>query len=311
MSGKGKSYLSMGFVNIAWGLSFILSKQALTAGFPPMTLALIRYVFASALLLMFTLKADKRLAIQKGDWPLLGLSGVLGITLYYYFEYSGISLTSTVSASMILAAIPIMTMLAETAVLRLPMTFAKALGALMSLSGVALIVIFGANGGAGNVKGDLFIFGASLTWVGYLFACKRLRKRYTSLQMNTLQALSALITLFPLALMERGRWVPVPLSGWVSAFLLAAVCSALCYWLYGNALSVLTPLSSAIFINLIPLTTIIAGVAFLSEPVAPLQILGGALIVASIFIVTLNAGRNTAPAHDAPAQNLVDRGAAA
>ena len=53
-------------------------------------------------------------------------------------------------------------------------------------------------------------------------------------------------------------------DGWASAAVLALVCSALCYYLYGNALATLSPLASAIFVNLIPLTTLIAGVLFFS-----------------------------------------------
>ena len=47
----GHCYAAMVFVNVMWGLSFILSKHAMTAGFPSMTLAFLRYVVATALLI--------------------------------------------------------------------------------------------------------------------------------------------------------------------------------------------------------------------------------------------------------------------
>lgn len=290
MSQKAKNIAAMVFVNVMWGLSFVLSKHALTVGFPPMTLALVRYLFASVIFLLMSLKAREKLTLKKQDIIPLFLSGLFGITFYYYFEYTGIGLTSTVNASMILAAIPVMTMLAEALFMRSGITRGKIIGAFTSLGGVALIVLLGEDEGTGSLPGNLLIFCASLVWVLYIFLSRTLRARYSSLAMNTLQSLSALLTLLPLALAEKAQWVPVPLSGWLSAFVLAAVCSALCYWLYGNALSALSPLASAIFINLIPLTTILAGVSLLGESMMWLQGVGGVMIVASIFIVTFTGG---------------------
>ena len=98
--------LSMVFCNVMWGLSFIASKHALSSGFSPMMLALVRYVMASACLLPMTLMKEKRLRLRRADILPMALSGLMGITLYYFFEYQGISRTSTVNASLILAAIP-------------------------------------------------------------------------------------------------------------------------------------------------------------------------------------------------------------
>ena len=67
--------------------------------------------------------------------------------------------------------------------------------------------------------------------------------------------------------------------------MLAVVCSAWCYYLYGNALSAMSPMASAIYINLIPLTTIIAGVLFLGETITPVNGIGGVLVVVSIAMV--------------------------
>ena len=56
-----------------------------------------------------------------------------------------------------------------------------------------------------------------------------------------------------------------------------------------NALAVLSPLASAIFINLIPLATMVAGVLFLGERLTWMTLLGGALNIGSIFMVNLRA----------------------
>ena len=72
---------------------------------------------------------------------------------------------------------------------------------------------------------------------------------------------------------------------------LAVVCSTLCYWLYGNALFEMSPLASAIFINLIPLTTMVGGVVLLGETLTWMTVLGGGMIIGSIFMVNMSEGK--------------------
>ena len=286
-----RQVLSMVFCNVMWGLSFIASKHALSSGFSPMMLALVRYVMASACLLPMTLMKEKRLRLRRADILPMALSGLMGITLYYFFEYQGISRTSTVNASLILAAIPILTMVVEAVVDRRRMRGPQIAGAVISVAGTAIIVLGGSSEGAASLAGDLLILGASVVWVAYIFISRKLRDGYSSLSMNTWQALIALVTLIPMALADPCDLGAIPASGWLAAAVLAVICSALCYWLYGNALHEMSPLASAIFINLIPLTTLLGGVMLLGETLTWQAALGGAMIIGSIFLVNMTEAK--------------------
>lgn len=277
----------MVFVNVMWGLSFIASKHAMNAGFTPMMLALFRYVVASACLVPITLITEKRMPLRKQDILPMILSGLTGITFYYFFEYNGIQRTSTVNASLILAAIPILTMLAEAVVYRTRLRPAQVAGAVISMVGVGMILFSGSNEGQASIIGDLFVMGASIVWVAYIFIGRKLRAQYTSLGMNSWQALTALITLLPLAVGESCDLGAIPWDGWAAMAVLAVICSALCYYLYGNALFEMSPLASAIFINLIPLTTMVGGVALLGEKLTWLTVVGGGMVIGSIFLVNM------------------------
>ncbi len=285
-------YISMVFINIMWGLSFIASKHAMNVGFTPMQLALWRYILTAAVLVPAVLFKEKRMRISRQDIVPFLLSSLFGITLYYFFEYQGIKRTSTVNASLILAAIPILTLAVDTAAMKTRLRPAQAAGSVLSLIGVYLVVRYGGSQGETSLAGDMLVVGASLVWVGYIYVIRKLRGRHTSLSMNAWQAVFSLPTLLPLALMEKGDWRPVPLDGWLAMAGLALICSALCYFLYGDALSHLSPVAVSIFINLIPLVTILGGVVFLRETVTLLQLAGGLLIVASIFLVNLPGKRS-------------------
>ena len=291
-----KTYGTMVFINVMWGLSFIFSKQGLNAGFQPMGLAFSRYVLAAAALIPLLLWREGVPRLRREDILPMFLSSLAGITVYYFCEYNGIQRTSTGSASLILAAIPVLTLGAEALLTRTRLRPMQAAGAFLSLAGVGLITLSSSQEGSDSLAGVLFIFGASLVWVAYIFLSRRLRQRYSSLSMNAWQAAMAAVTLLPAALAEGFQPAAVTWDGWASAAVLALICSALCYYLYGNALTALSPLASAIFVNLIPLTTMAAGVLFLGERLTLATLAGGALIIGSIFLVNLSpaAGRSAA-----------------
>ena len=286
-----KQWISMVFVNVMWGLSFIASKHAMNAGFTPMMLALFRYIVAAACLAPITLGVEKKLTLHRRDIIPMLLATLTGITLYYWFEYNGIQRTSTVSASLILAAIPIMTMVAEAVVERVRLRPAQVIGAVISLAGVGLIMLSGSDEGQASLLGDALILGASVVWVLYIFISRKLRATYSSLSMNTWQAMMAVATLLPLTIGDQCSLAAIPWDGWAAMAVLAVVCSTLCYWLYGNALFEMSPLASAIFINLIPLTTMVGGVVLLGETLTWMTVLGGGMIIGSIFMVNMSEGK--------------------
>ena len=113
-----KTYGTMVFINVMWGLSFIFSKQGMNAGFQPMGLAFVRYVLAAAALIPLLLWREGAPRLRREDMLPMFLSSLAGITVYYFCEYNGIQRTSTVSASLILAAIPVLTLGAEALLTR-------------------------------------------------------------------------------------------------------------------------------------------------------------------------------------------------
>ena len=291
-----KTYGTMVFINVMWGLSFIFSKQGMNAGFQPMGLAFVRYVLAAAALIPLLLWREGAPRLRREDMLPMFLSSLAGITVYYFCEYNGIQRTSTVRASLILAALPVLTRGAEALLTRARLQPMQTAGAFLSLAGVGLITLSSSREGTDSLAGILFIFGASLVWVAYIFLSRRLRQRYSSLSMNAWQAAMAAVTLLPAALTEGFDPAAVSWGGWASSAVLALVCSALCYYLYGNALVTLSPLASAIFVNLIPLTTLIAGVLFLGEKLTWATLAGGVLIIGSIFLVNLAPGHQVSGA---------------
>lgn len=295
--GKGEAYLKITFVNVCWGLSFIASKYAMQQGFGEFTLAFVRYLFVCAIMLPVLRVRKGRLVLpSRGDLPAILLSGLTGIALYFAFEYLGVRLTSAANASLVISTVPALSIIWSA--LR-GHRYAKAcwLGVLLSTTGVFFVAYAGAARESGGVDaqvilGNLLLLGACVSWVVYAEICNKLLKRNEHLPLTVWQGVAGLAALTPMALYEgaAGKWIQVPLGGWIAAFFLAIICSALCYFFYAQAISALSPVQTSIFINLNPIVAVVAGAVLLGERIQLLQMMGGVCIICSVFLV--NYGMN-------------------
>ena len=236
-----------------WGLSFVSSKTILNSGVPPMTMVCIRFVIATIILNLFLRRFDPAARLRKKDILPLAVSGLFGVTVYFFFESRGIKLTSASHASLIIAVIPVVTVLAETILFRTRITVLTGLGIALSVVGVVFVVEPpGPARVAASLAGDLFMFGACLSWVVYIILSKNLHKRLSEIAITAYQSLFGTAFLIPLALLEMRQWVPITLAAGLNLAYLAVFCSALSNFLYVYALSALGPIAVSPYVNLIP-----------------------------------------------------------
>lgn len=265
---------------IMWGFSF-LSIKITVAVLPPMTLALLRFSMASVLLFgVFKLREPKT-KLDKKDLPLIILAGVIGITIYFYFENNGVKLITASAASIIIATIPILTLLADTLISRSKLTKKKIFSVLLSILGVCLVVGVDIHW-AGSGLGYLMMLGASVAWVIYCLVTKPLFKKYSQLAIVFYQTIVGTIAFIPFAFLEKIHWSLVSNVVIVNLVYLGIFCSAFGYYVYAYALDKLGANIAALFLNLIPVVTVIASCFILGEHLSYMQILGGLIVIISV-----------------------------
>jgi drug/metabolite transporter (DMT)-like permease len=170
-----------------WGLSFVSSKTILNSGVPPMTMVCIRFVIATVILNLFLRKLDPGAHLRRRDVLPLAASGLFGVTIYFFFESRGIKLTSASHASLIIAVIPVVTVIAEAVFFRTRISWLTGAGVVLSVVGVVFVVQRPGSGPAGtySVTGDLFMFGACLAWVVYIVLSRNLYQRLSEIAITT------------------------------------------------------------------------------------------------------------------------------
>lgn len=286
ISDKLLANLAMLITVTLWGMSFISIKTAVSE-VPPVTLALLRFMIASAILLTITKKVEPTVKLQRRDFGKMAIAGFFGITLYFYLENTGISLTTASSAALITAIIPILAIALDMLVFKTKIPFVQSLGIIGAMSGAYLAIT--ANGqldfSSQTFKGNLCIVGAMLSWSLYTLLNKSLNGKYSGLYLTTYQTLFGTMFLIPLSLFEYSQWHFFSWSALGNIFYLAICCSALGYFLYIYALSKLDVTITTLYLNLMSIIGVMSGHFFLDEIIFPTQILGGIIILLSIILI--------------------------
>lgn len=279
--------LAITLTAVIWGLSF-LSIKISVAVIPPMTLALLRFIMASVLLSLMIRILEPGSKLKKEDIPALSVAGIIGITVYFFFENNGVKMTTASVASMIIAAIPILSLLADYLFFKSPLSPYKIFCVLLSIIGVYLVVGANLTGphGRSNLMGNLMMMGAALSWVAYGIFTRPLGKKYSQLYIVTYQTIFGTLCLVPFSLLEMGNWQPVSTVVMLNVAFLGVFCSALGYYLYVYALKSLGIGVVSLFINLIPVVTVISSYFILKETISPAQMAGGALIIVSVYLAS-------------------------
>lgn len=277
---------------VFWGLSF-LSIKITVAVFPPMTLALLRFLMASLLLYGVFKWREPRTKLEKKDLPLIILAGIIGITLYFYFENNGVKLITASAASIIIASIPIFTLIADAIFFKSGMTKRKIGSVLFSVLGVCLVVGVDLDWSDTGL-GYLMMFGAAISWVIYSMVTKPLFKKYSQLAIVFYQTVAGTAALIPLAFFEKTDWARVNGVAVLNLIYLGVFCSALGYYVYGYALDKLGTNVSSLFLNLIPVVTVVASCFILGERLSGLQITGGLIVITAVTVANWEAREKTA-----------------
>jgi drug/metabolite transporter (DMT)-like permease len=265
---------------------------------------MLRFVIALIFLYIIKLKFAPNERLNAKDIPLLFAAGITGVTLYFFFENNGISLVSASEASIAISSIPVLILITGWILEKVnnlkkkhltqentgreksePSTIKKWqwVGCFVSIAGVWLVagVSFAVSG---SMLGYVYMSGAALSWVAYSFFTRALFKHHSVIFIVFWQSLAGFICFIPFSVVELKNWGNPTTEIIFHLLFLAILCTAIGHWFYVIALESLSVTISGIFLNLIPVVTVIGGFIVLGERLRPLQWLGALFVV---FGVTL------------------------
>jgi len=285
MTKRNKAIAAIIACVLFWGFSFI-SIKITVAVFPPMSLGMLRFAIALVFLFFIKLKLAPNEKLCLKDIPMLFAAGICGVTLYFFFENNGVSLVSASEASIAIGIIPVLIMVTDhfwSVIKKNPHRTSgrQWIGAFISIAGVWLVAGVSLTI-SGSVLGYLYMAGAALSWVSYSFLTRSLSR--PKIFIVFWQSLAGFMGFVPFALLELNNWGVPDVSAVMHLFFLGICCSALGYWFYVQALEGLGVSVCAIFINLIPVVTVICGFFILGDRLSPLQWVGAGLVITGVYM---------------------------
>ena len=286
----------LSLVVLFWGLNFAAIKVPL-AVMPPFVVNAARFVLSAVVLgVIHAVQCRARgvsvfATFRAGAWQVVGL-GLLGQAVYQIGFILGLNRTTAGLAAILIAASPLVTAGAGHL---LGVDRLKKLGWIgfaVSLAGVAVVVgSKPAHPGGGSVSDGLgvaLLLGAAVAWgLSTVWSRTLLNRGATAVGLSFWGVLVAVPILAALALPDVWAmdWSHVGWPEWGAIAYSGALSTGVAYWLWYDAVQRVGPARAAAFSNLTPFVGVAAGVVFLGEPFVPLQVVGGALVIAGLVVM--------------------------
>lgn len=290
-SQKRNMYLLMTGLVFAWGLEYIFAKQALEV-MDALTLVFFKYAIGFAVVLSIKLKTEGKSLMRKKDIPLFIFCAIFGEVGYFYFEYTAMGFLPVSLVTIVLAFVPALSIIIDKAVFKKKATKKMAVGIILSIFGIALVIgvdwhmLF-----QGRIIGYLLAFGAVITWNLYNFLTASLHDRYETATLTLNQVICSLLLVWPYALTHLPDLSTVTAGVAGGILYLGILSTGVGFIIFVRSLHILGPTVTAIFSNFLPVTTTLFGWMILKETISPVQMAGGAIVIAAGYIVIKEKGR--------------------
>jgi|GEM_PF-562428 len=285
------------FAVVFWGVSFI-SIDAVLDVIDPITLGFFRYVFAVVFVLIVAVATKMSFKITKRDFLVFFLAGFMGIFMYSIFENSSMLYISSETASILVSLTPMAMVIGNRFVFKDRISLRQGVLIVVSIVGVALVVYHDGFGGEGSSNawiGYVFMVLSILFWTVYSLIIKKAGMKYDSLKVTTIQSIMALFIFLPTLLFRPfPDFAAFTAVQWGHLVFLGVVCSGVSYYLYVYSVDTLGVTLPNVFINFVPLFTVLTNVLAFGGSVDLLTILGGIVIIASMTLLTVDSIRTPA-----------------
>ena len=271
---------------LIWSANFVVVKAAI-GELGPLTFTATRYVVAT--ITMFLLIRLRMGAIRRptGLTVRLIALGMLGFGCYQVLWTIGLTQITAGDSALIVAASPVFVALLAGAVGMDRLTPPKLAGALIAFAGVALVIAGGHELSLGaSLAGDALTLTAAILWAVYTVIGTRMLRRIDPLQATAWSVLGGTLLLVPLGIWEAVTSPPaaVTLPAVAAVLYSGTLAAGTANVLVFNAIRYIGPTRASVNQLLVPVGAVILGALFLSEPIRPAQVVGGAVIILGLSL---------------------------
>jgi drug/metabolite transporter (DMT)-like permease len=279
-----RTYILLLICVTCWGSNFIFGA-ILVKEFSPMLLATLRLFFITIFIGLYTFKLKKWVWINRKDWLMMILLGLVGTFVNHWTFYAGLKTAHPTTSALILALTPITTALLASIFLKEKLTLKLSMGSIIAFLGVFFVIT---NGESLRFSiGIVWIFITMLSFSISIILVKKLTDRYHPITTTAYSTLIGFSSLAPAALMTES---PLKFSSeigpWILLIVSAIIMHGVCTLIWNSQIQKAGASKASLFMNLEPFIAMIVGLIVLKNSITLPQIFGSILIITGVVIST-------------------------
>jgi drug/metabolite transporter (DMT)-like permease len=276
---------------VFWAGNFIVVKGAVEI-LPPVGFSFLRYCIAAITLLILLRWREGAIRLPRGDVVPILLLGVIGFGCYQILWPIALQTIPAGDSALLIAATPVMTALLAMAIGADTPNAVKLIGAFVSFAGVALVIAAGQGLDLGtSLVGDGLTLVAAGCWAVYTVFGARILRRHSPLMTTTWAILAGTVFMAPLGIAQlvtadlsgdlSNLGVPVFLALLYSGTLAAGFANVIVF----HGVKLLGPTRVTALQFLVPALAVAMAAVFLGEPIRPIQVVGGGVLLAGVALL--------------------------
>jgi len=283
MGESAKAVLALSAASLLWGASFIAMKGAMLS-YSPMFIVFARMALGAALML-WLLRRQGGVVPLRRDLAAFAFMTLCEPCLYFTLEAHALQYTQAAQAGMVTAMLPLMVTASAAFFLKERIKARGVAGLVLAVAGVVLLSLASeeTQNAPNPLFGNFLEFLAMVCAAGYILSAKVLGRRYSPLFLTAAQACVGAVFFSPVLFLSP---LPdsFPLVPTLCIVFLAVGVTFTAYVLYNYGVSKVDASRASVFINLIPVITVVLSWIFLGERLFPAQYFGAAVVFFGVYL---------------------------
>ena len=289
MNSRNIAFLLAFLAALIYGVSFTIAKEVMPVYIKPFGFIFLRVSGAAILFWVAGLFLKKEKVATK-DYTRLLLAAVFGMAINQLSFFQGLSMTTPISASVIMVSTPILVLIFSAFIIKERPTGKKISGILIGMLGATVLIVFGKEVGTSSnpVLGNLLIFANASFYSLYLILIKNLTKKYHPITLAKWLYLFGFFMVLPFGIQEFNmiEWTQMPVPVLYKVGFIIVFTSFMTYLFNLFALRQLKPTTLSIFIYLQPVIASTYALIVGSDSLNSIKILATGLIFVGVYLVT-------------------------
>jgi len=286
------SWFLLILANALWATSYVAGKFILHDLSVTM-LNTLRMGLASLLLIPLLVVKRKQLHLTWHEVPQLLLLALAGFVINKFLEYGGLALTTATDVALLISSETLFTVALSWLLLHERFHLLRTGAMLLGLVGVYLIVErsfipnLPSGGSVWRIVGDLLVVLGLIFEAFYTVRGKSLLVKHSPLLVISASIVGSMLFWLPLAGREIvfSGWPLLNTSDWLALGWMALVVTVFGYLAWFQGLTKVDGSAAAPTLFVQPLLGTALAVLLLHEQLTPLTVMGGVLIVTSVFLI--------------------------